>query len=61
MINCHPFRQSQPLGAPKPCEGGSTSNHLKKRSKKVKKKVDFPLLLWDIVITHGNNRTKTQE
>jgi hypothetical protein len=30
-----------------------------KRSKKLKKKVDFPLLFCDIGITHGNNRTKT--
>ncbi len=32
---------------------------LKKCSKKVKKNVDDPLAFWDIVATHGNNRTTT--
>lgn len=30
----------------------------KKRSKKSEKTVDTPLHIWDIVTTHGNNRTK---
>jgi len=39
----------------------STLNRLKKRSKKLKKTVDTPLILCDIGATHGNNRTKKQE